>query len=130
MEPGPLARVPFPIMIGVVAGLALLVEYLGVDLKFGLWSLALLVIPAALALAYLIEFRRLPYEPPAARPASGSAPQLRSVLDDEPFVDPVEEADRWETEHHNGPEQGGSAPPPPAESPPSPPSEPGSGTAR
>jgi hypothetical protein len=111
----PLTRVPLGIMAVLVAGLSLAVEFLGVSLKLGFWALALLVLPAGLAVVYLLGYRTLPYEPPAS-PARG--PPAAVPADDEPFVDPVEEADAWESsqppEDPAGAPEGGSADAPPA----------------
>jgi hypothetical protein len=88
-----LLRVPLPVMATIIAGLALLVEVLGIEARLGVWSLALLAIPGALAVVYLLEYRTLPYEPWHPRPAP--TPATPSPEDDEEeFVDPVEEADR------------------------------------
>jgi hypothetical protein len=90
---GFLARVPFPIMVVVIAIVALAVEFAGFEAKLGAWSLVLLVIPGALAAVYFTAYVRLPYEPPPARSRPVAPPP---TLEDEEFVDPVEEADRLE----------------------------------
>jgi hypothetical protein len=90
---GVLVRVPLPVMTVIIAGLALGVEVLGLAAGYGSWSLALLAIPSALAVAYLLEYRTLPYEP--WHPAPRAAPSTLAPADDhEEFIDPVEEADR------------------------------------
>jgi hypothetical protein len=86
-----LVRLPLPVMAALVGGLALVVEVLGIEARLGVWSLALLALPAALAIVYLLEYRTLPYEPwhpPSAAPAAAPSE------DEEEFIDPVEEADR------------------------------------
>jgi hypothetical protein len=90
---GVLVRIPLPVMTVIVAGLALGVEVLGLVAGYGSWSLALLLIPGALAAAYLLEYRTLPYEPWHSASRAAPAP---SVAPDDPeeFIDPVEEADR------------------------------------
>lgn len=101
MAGGVLVRVPLPIMTVIVAGLALGVEVLGLVAGYGSWSLALLLIPGALAAAYLLEYRTLPYEPWHPAPRATPAP-ARLAEDPEEFIDPVEEADRLESSEPSG----------------------------
>jgi len=94
MARGVLVRVPVVMMAAIVGGVVVLVEALGIVAGLGLWSLGLLVIPGALAVAYVLEYRTLPEpEPEPPVPAPGPAGPL-SPGDEEEFVDPVEEADR------------------------------------
>ena len=81
---------------------------LGRYLRLGELTLALLAIPIALALAYLAWYRTLPYEPPAAPSGPGSSRAL-GISSEEPFEDPVEEADRFDREAAPPP-RGGAAP--------------------
>jgi len=82
-----------PVATSALAALALGLIELGRYWGFGLSSLYLLVIPVALAIVYILWYRTLPYVPHPApersRPASLTAP-----AGEEPFEDPVEEADR------------------------------------
>jgi hypothetical protein len=90
---GVLVRVPLPVMSVIIAGLALGVEVLGLQAGLGAWSLALLAIPGVLAVGYLLEYRKLPYEP--WHPSPRVAPAATAPVEDrEEFIDPVEEADR------------------------------------
>jgi len=80
-----------PVVAVLLGALSLALIYLGRSWGFGLFTLLLLIVPIALAVGYLAWYRTLPYEPfqrrvtPAPRPAA---------TPDEPFEDPVEEADR------------------------------------
>jgi hypothetical protein len=105
---GILVRIPLAVMATIVAGLALGVEVLGLAAGYGPWSLALLAIPAALAVAFLLEYRKLPYEP--WRPPRASVAPPTPAEPEEEFVDPVEEADQLE--HPSAPPEG-TAPAPP-----------------
>lgn len=79
------------VLIGVLTlGLVLLGRFLGL----GIYTLALLALPIGLALAYLVWYSKLPYEP---RRVSGPAAAPFTPTPDEPFEDPVEEADRLDT---------------------------------
>ncbi len=90
MADGILIRIPLPVMTVVIAVLALGVEVLGLIAGLGARSLLLLFIPGALAVAFLMEYRKLPYVPWGTRTESPPA----SDLPEEEFIDPVEEADR------------------------------------
>lgn len=118
MTDGFLARVPFPIMVVVIAIVALAVEFAGFEAKLGAWSLVLLVIPGALAAVYFTAYVRLPYEPPPARSRPVAAPP---TLEDEEFVDPVEEADRLEQGAGGAEGDAGAPPSEPPSGDPSPP---------
>lgn len=80
-----------PVVAVVVGGLTLALVLLDRYAGLGPWGFALLAIPIALAAGYLAWYRTLPYEP--ARPGPSEAP---AVPTDEPFEDPVEEADELE----------------------------------
>lgn len=84
-----------PVAAVLLGALTLSLIYLGRYWGFGAYTLLLLVVPIALAAAYLAWYRTLPYEPVAPRPAG--AAQSAAALD-EPFEDPVEEADRYAQE--------------------------------
>lgn len=73
--------------------------------NLGLATFALLVVPVVLAVAYLAWYRTLPYEPARPAPSPSTFP---FEPDDEPFEDPVEEADRFEAE--TAEEEGGKGP--------------------
>ncbi len=90
MADGILIRIPLPVMAVLIAILALGVIVLGLIAGLGARSLWLLFIPGLLAVAFLLEYRKLPYVPWGSRPASPAA----ADLPDEEFIDPVEEADR------------------------------------
>lgn len=76
-------------MIAVAVGvMAFGFVALGYELKLGIYSLALLAIPLVVAMVYLSQYSRRPYEPWA-----GSSSSDPDVAVDEPFDDPVEEAD-------------------------------------
>jgi len=78
-----------PVVAALLAVLALGLIVLGRYLGLGVDTFFLLAVPILLAVAYLAWYRTLPYEP--LRPAPPPA-----VAGDEPFEDPVEEADRIE----------------------------------
>jgi len=83
----------FPVVAVALGALAVGLIELGRYWGLGLLSLVLLAAPVALAVVYVGWYRQLPYEPrgvpPGARPTS-----LLGPTTDEPFEDPVEEADR------------------------------------
>lgn len=79
-----------PVVAVLLAALTLGLVLVGLHYGLGPATFTLLVIPIALAVAYLAYYRTLPYE--GARP-----------VDEEPFEDPVEEADRIDS----GLEEGG-----------------------
>ena len=87
-------RLPFAAVAGVVGAISLGVVILGVRLHWGIWSLGLLVIPGAIAAVYIRQYAEVA---PAATP---STPGVAGdpTHEDEPFDDPVEEADRLATE--------------------------------
>jgi len=87
------------VMIGALTiGLVLLGRYL----NLGIYTLLLLGVPIALAVAYLVWYSKLPYEPLRARVPVASS--LAAPGPDEPFEDPVEEADRLDAETKAGPD--------------------------
>jgi len=65
----------------------------GKDLGFGVYTFALLAIPVALAVGFLAWYRHVLITHPTTGLGAAFAP-----TDDEPFEDPVEEADRLESE--------------------------------
>jgi len=78
------------VALGVLAGgLIELGRYWGL----GLSSLGFLVVPLVLAVVYILWYRTLPYIPRGV-PAGTRSPSLSGTGVDEPFEDPVEEADR------------------------------------
>jgi hypothetical protein len=103
-----LGRLPFfGVVIGVaVAALGLVA--LGTYLRWGVWSLALLIVPGAFAAVYLTQYSQLPIAPP--RPAPPAEPE-----DAEPFDDPVEEADRLASESPPPDEGDATSPAPPGD---------------
>ncbi|MGP8071901.1 MAG: hypothetical protein ACLPZM_02075 [Thermoplasmata archaeon] len=101
-SPSPIVRLSLPLMTAVIAGLTLLALVLVVEIHGGIWRYAFFAIPAIVAVYYLNEYRKLPYEPyqffpqrPA--PVAVSSPTLTASVTaspEEDFEDPVEEADR------------------------------------
>ena len=78
-------RLPFSLVLGLLATATLGgVAALGV-LGFGLWSLAVIPLTAGGGVAYLMEYSQRAPTPPSS-PAGDP--------EEEPFDDPVEEADR------------------------------------
>jgi len=80
-----------PVVACLLAVLTLGLVLVGRSYGLGTTTFALLAIPVVLALAYLAWYRTLPYQRPRPRPRAVPPPE-----DDEPFEDPVEEADRME----------------------------------
>ena len=81
----------YPVVTVLLIALTLALILLGRYWGLGLSALFLLAVPIALAVAYFSWYRTLPYEPSRPRPAAGPPP-----VDEEPFEDPVEEADRYD----------------------------------
>jgi hypothetical protein len=83
-----------PVVAVLIGALTLGLVLLGRYWNLGVVTLFLLVVPIALAVAYLWWYSKLPYEPlrPTAAPSRTPAPP---PMVDEPFEDPVEEADRY-----------------------------------
>jgi len=77
-----------PVVTALLAVLTVALIAVGRLVGLGTTTFFLLIVPLALAFAYLAWYRTLPYEP--SRPA----PALEDDAGEEPFVDPVEEADR------------------------------------
>jgi hypothetical protein len=86
-----LGQLPFFLVTGAIAAASLGVVALGVFLRWGVWSFALLIVPGVFAAVYLMQYSKLPYAAPAP-PAPVAAEET------EPFDDPVEEADRRSAE--------------------------------
>lgn len=85
-----------PVFAALLAVLTLGLILLGAYLGLGTYSFFLLAVPVVLAVGYLAWYRTLPYEGPVARPeAVGTEPSPEE--EEEPFEDPVEEADRIES---------------------------------
>ena len=121
-----LGRIPlFAMAVGLAgAMLVLVVLWAGPYLRsWGDARFALVALPVLLAAVYLNEYRKLPYEPwhwgtspVATGPAPASAPPPAMVATEpgavpappaeEPFDDPVEEADRLEGGPADGPSDG------------------------
>jgi hypothetical protein len=150
--PSAIARLPLAVMAAILAALTLGALVVAADSRlnsWGWWRFGFFAIPVVVAVYYLTQYRKLPYErwyffprpetPPSAPaggsgttvaptgpatptapvapapspgataggPPSGPAPEpgpsiapaaAEGPADDEPFVDPVEEADRLEQE--------------------------------
>ncbi len=138
----PIVRLPLVAMAAVLAGLTVVALVLASDAAFrhwGWWRLSFFAIPVVVAGYYLNEYRKLPYEPwhffpprptpdpgpggspdappspstaPAAAPVAAAPPTPPPAADDEPFIDPVEEADRLSQERRvPEPDAPDSAPP-------------------
>ena len=96
----------YPVVMVLLVALTLALIVLGQWYwKLGLYTLYLLAIPLALAVAYLAWYRTLPLMQPP--PQSAVAKVVPGDDDDEPFEDPVEEADRLDetTEDDKTPEE-------------------------
>jgi len=91
-----------PVVTVALGALAVGLIALGRYWGLGLSSLYFLVVPVALALLYARWYRTLPYEPRGV-PAGARPVSLPGVADDEPFEDPVEEADRLSQARAAGP---------------------------
>jgi hypothetical protein len=102
---------PFVAVAALVGALTVGLIVLGLELHWGLFSYVLVVIPVSIAAVYLVSYARIVPPPTAETPpppvtATPSPPSPRGVTgDEEPFIDPVEEADRIAS--------GESLPPPP-----------------
>jgi hypothetical protein len=82
-----IGRIPFLVVAAALGVVAFGVVFLGFELKLGVYSLVLLVVPAAVAVVYASQYSRRSSEPGD----SGADPDGPTA---EPFDDPVEEADR------------------------------------
>jgi len=88
----------YSVVMGLLVALTLVLVLLGEWYwKLGISTLYFLAIPLALAVAYLAWYRTLPYEPKPSPAGAGPVP-APTPDDDEPFEDPVEEADRLDEE--------------------------------
>ncbi|MGA8663927.1 MAG: hypothetical protein WB809_02510 [Thermoplasmata archaeon] len=121
-SPSPIVRLPLPAMTAVIGGLTVVALLLAVRLDWGIWRYALFAIPAVVAVYYLNEYRKLPYEPyhffpqrrtTAATPTAAPTPTASAAPApaEEPFEDPVEEADRIAAETATRPTPEGEASP-------------------
>ena len=121
-SPSPIVRLPLPAMTAVIGGLTVVALLLAVRLDWGIWRYAFFAIPAVVAVYYLNEYpetalRTVPLLPAATdhgRDADGRAHSdgecgARSA--EEPFEDPVEEADRIAAETATRPTPEGEASP-------------------
>lgn len=86
-----------PVVAVLLAALALGLIFLGRTYGLGVVTFALLSVPIALAVLYLAWYRTLPYEPPVRSPRAEVLDEEGEAPVDEPFDDPVEEADRFES---------------------------------
>ena len=106
-SPSRIVWLSLPAMMAVIAGLSIVALLLALHFQWGYWRIAFFAIPAVVAGYYLNEYRKLPYEPyrfwpqrpaatvaPATAPAAPTASPASAAPEEEPFVDPVEEADR------------------------------------
>jgi len=85
----------FPFVAVALGALAVGLIELGRYWGLGLLSLVFLAAPLALAVVYIGWYRQLPYEPRGV-PAGARTTSLLGPTVDEPFEDPVEEADRFD----------------------------------
>ncbi len=86
-----IGKLPFEAALALFAGLALAVIIVGDKLNLGLYSLLLLGIPLALAIWFLLEYRKLPLKerapPPDLPPAvAPMAPPPAGALGETPSV--------------------------------------------
>ncbi|MGD1099753.1 MAG: hypothetical protein ABR888_05365 [Thermoplasmata archaeon] len=94
----PISMLSYSVVMGLLVALTLVLVLLGEWYwKLGISTLYFLAIPLALAVAYLAWYRTLPYEPKPSPAGAGPVP-APTPDDDEPFEDPVEEADRLDEE--------------------------------
>ena len=96
------ALLSLPVVAVALGALAVGLVELGRYWNFGLASLSLIAIPLVLAIAYSLWYRTLPYKT-RGPPSSSSAPTAMGSGTEEPFEDPVEEADRLEQAAKSGP---------------------------
>ncbi|MGA9840183.1 MAG: hypothetical protein WBF81_07280 [Thermoplasmata archaeon] len=82
-------RVPLPAVAAALALISFGIVALGIYLHLGMYWPVLLVLPLAIAAVYISQYSRRPFEPSPPRTTGEPAT-------DEPFDDPVEEADRIE----------------------------------
>jgi len=93
-----------PVVAVALGALAVGLVELGRFWGLGGDALLLLVIPIVLAVTYISWYRALPYEP-RGRPSAATSWPASATVTDEPFEDPVEEADRLDQEGgENAPE--------------------------
>jgi hypothetical protein len=102
-----IARLPFSLMLAIIVALVLVIDVVGVLAHWGDRTLYLLVIPAGLAAWFLVEYRKLPYAVPdsslhpsssSSAPGFGTGNRKGEAESSPDFEDPVEEADRIESE--------------------------------
>ncbi|HLM90594.1 MAG TPA: hypothetical protein VK424_00840 [Thermoplasmata archaeon] len=108
-SPSPIVRLSLPAMTAVIGGLTVVALLLAIRFDWGFWRYGFFAIPAVVAVYYLNEYRKLPYEPyhfwptraapaPTPAPPTTATPIAPAAVVEEPFEDPVEEADRLATE--------------------------------
>lgn len=101
---------PFILIAAIVGALTVGLIVLGLELGWGSYTYLLVIIPIAIAAAYLVSYSKVapPVEVAAGPTASPGPPSPPGVAgEEEPFVDPVEEADRLAS--------GETLPPPPSD---------------
>jgi len=91
-----------PVVAVALAALAVGLVELGRFWGWGSSALYLIAVPLVLAIGYTLWYRTLPYAPRGA-PSAPSAPAVMGSGADEPFEDPVEEADLLEQAAKTGP---------------------------
>ena len=88
-----------PVAATLIGVLTLAIVYFGRLWSWGIYTLFYLAVPIVLAVAYLAWYSTLPYEPWTRRAPPPPTPAPAAPVADEPFEDPVEEADRLAQEH-------------------------------
>jgi hypothetical protein len=83
------------VVLLLLAGATIVGVFLGLRAGLGAYALLTLVATGAVALAFINEYRKLP--------TGGSTP-VGAPSDEEPFEDPVEEADRLDRQAVSEPE--------------------------
>ena len=89
------ALLSLPVVAVALGALAVGLIELGRYWGLGLLSLGLLAVPLVLAVVYIFWYHALPYEPRGAHTGAPPAAVLGAGAE-EPFEDPVEEADRFD----------------------------------
>ena len=90
-----------PAVVVFIGALTLGLILLGRYWNLGVATLFLLVVPIGIAVAYLWWYSTLPYEPIRLGSKPTPAPPPPVVME-EPFEDPVEEADRYDQARTTG----------------------------
>ena len=84
---------PFVFVAALVAALTVGLVVLGLELYWGYYAYLLVLIPVAIAGYYLVSFSRTAPAEEEPGPPAAASPETAGA-GEEPFVDPVEEADR------------------------------------